>query len=204
MGDIYNNFLNHEQLEQWVQRLLTETKVAIERYLDASALIFIQIVQNKFPEFAQDNSVIYHACLRFLDKNPKLHPIHYLKPTDSDEFAIMHYMRHMCGLVPGAESSHFKHHILKAFGGTVPVMSQRLADASKTLQQVISHSNGYSSEKRNLVRFYIWHEDRMYPLDAKDKNLLILHSAVLATAFGIRILKHQRSGDAIIDYGPVV
>lgn len=190
MGDITNIFLNYKELEQEMQRLFSETKTAMERYIDAAALILVKIVQNKFAEFAQDHSVIYHACLRYLSENSKLHPIHYLKPTDPDEFAMMHCMRQMCGLVPGAESSHFEHHVLKAFGGTEPATSDRLADALNSLHEVISRSNGYSSERRRCVRFYVVHLYKIYPLCAKDKKLLDHHKDILFAAYGTVINKH--------------
>lgn len=173
-----------------MHRLFTETKAAIKQYLDAAALIFVQIVQNKFAEFAQDHSVIYRACLRYLSENHKLHPIHYLKLTDSDGFAMVHCMRQMCSIMPGSESSHFEHHVLKAFGGTEPATTDRLADASNALHEVISRSNGYSSERRRCVRFYVVHQDKIHPLCAKDKKLLDHHIDILFAAYGTVIGKH--------------
>lgn len=189
MGDFLNMVQNDPLLQQEKERLFNELKGVFDEFIRRTMRVLKQRLREKYPAFANDDSVIYHACVRVVRNIQKLGDM--LNPSNDEERVLIAGAAHLHNAL---NKYQIRGNDLVAFIGDPPLISDSLAKASDALQVAIARAEQYSPEKKGRVRFYLALDGVVYNLDAKDKHFLESHAEILSVAFGVRINKYGGRG----------
>lgn len=189
MGHFLKMMAGDPLLQQEKQRLFDEMQIALNQFIERGMRVFVQRMREKHPAFANDDSVIYHACLRVVREMQTLKCM--MEPSNHNEETTIWSIYSSYDNLHGNPTIAFDSFLLNVFGGNPPLMSDSLAKASEALQAVVSSTGKYSPDKSSRVRFYLVTDRVTYNMDAKDKGLLEPHAEILSVAFGVGIHKHQ-------------
>ena len=185
MFSTLRNFPKSPDVAEEKKAALDEIRETVHKYMNRVTLRFVNLAREIYPEYATDDSIIYHVCIRASNNGYKFNTVTSLV----EEGCVSINTKILTGVEPHDLNPYLKN----AFGGKIPDPSDLLVEARNAKTLVFERSMQYSDMKRSRASFTMDMGNMALPLSKEDFKVVEPYKGVLSVAYGVEFRECTRS-----------